>query len=433
MLLRELAGKTVCILGFGKEGKAALAAIRHHAPTASITLADRNADIATSAEAAGLPTQLGDAWLTDLARFDILIKSPGIPPQPALDAVRANTTTATRLFFSEVRERGAIIVGVTGTKGKSTTSSLLAAMLRDAGKDALLLGNIGTPSLSKMESIKKNTIIVHELSSYQLQDLDVSPRIAVVTSFFPEHLDYHGSIESYLDAKCHITRFQGPDDAVFFCAASAGAVRIAQEGEGRKIPFGADDAPVAITETYLLGAHNLSNIGGAFLVAQALGVPATSAIATIRAFQGLPHRLQMVGRYGGIDWVDDAISTTPESAIAALEALGDRVDTVILGGQDRGLEFTALGNHLTARTAVRTAILFPGTGPRIREAIAAAGRRDITMIDAATMEDAVRIAAEHTNSGAICLLSTASPSYNMFKNFEEKGDVFQRCVRALGA
>ena len=433
MLLREIDGKNVCLLGFGKEGKASLAALHAHTPAAHITIADRNPGVSQDPDAAGCTVQAGDTWLDDLERFDVLVKSPGIPPQAALAAVATKTTTATRIFFAEANARDATIIGVTGTKGKSTTSSLLAAMLRDAKRDARLVGNIGRPALLDLESADKNTIFVHELSSYQLCDLDCSPHAAVVTSFFPEHLDYHGSVEAYLDAKCHITRSQGPDDMVFFCAASPGAVRIAQEGEGRKIPFTPEDAPVRLEETQLIGQHNLSNIAGAFLAAQAFGATEASARKTILAFQGLPHRLQAVGRFAGIDWVDDAISTTPESAVAALQALGDRVDTIILGGQDRGVDFTILADELTARSVVRTAILFPGTGPRIRDAITQAGRRDIVMIDVTSMDDAVRIAAERTKAGGICLLSTASPSYNMFKNFEEKGDVFQRCVRALGA
>ncbi len=433
MRLAECNGKNICLIGFGKEGRATLTALRVQAPTAHITIADRNPAIAEDPQAAGISVQTGDRWLGDLQRFDVLVKSPGIPPQSQLRDVSARTTTATRIFFAEAAACGATVIGVTGTKGKSTTSSLLAAMLRDAKRDARLVGNIGRPALLDLERADKNTIFVHELSSYQLQDLEQSPHAAIVTSFFPEHLDYHGSMEAYLDAKCRIARFQRHDDMIFFCAASPGAVRIAQEGEGRKIPFGPEDAPVRLEDTHLIGGHNLSNIAAAFLAAEAFGVTESQAVATIRAFHGLPHRLQMVGRFAGIDWVDDAISTTPESAVAALQALGDRVDTIILGGQDRGLDFALLAEELVTHAMVRTAILFPGTGPRIRDAITRAGRREIAMIDAPTMDDAVRIAAERTKPGAICLLSTASPSYNMFKNFEEKGDVFQRCVRALGA
>src|SRR5581483_5277832 len=159
----------------------------------------------------------------------------------------------------------------------------------------------------------------------QLMELTASPHIAVITSFFPEHLDYHGSLEAYMEAKKHITRFQTADDMVFFNASMEGAAEIAKEGAGRKIPFSADECPIDITETKLIGEHNRSNIAAACMVAAALGVDRDTALKAVKTFEGLPHRLQSLGVHHGFEWVDDAISTTPESTIAALDALGDRV------------------------------------------------------------------------------------------------------------
>jgi UDP-N-acetylmuramoylalanine--D-glutamate ligase len=425
MRIQELDGTKVLVLGYGKEGRATVRALEEFAPNAEITIADKNADV--SEKDGTNRWQLGDGWLGNLDAFDVIIKTPGIPPNAELAKHAAKTTGAVQIFLETIAGSGAIVVGVTGSKGKSTTSALLAAMLEKGGKDVHLVGNIGDPSIAHIHDAKRGTVFVHELSSYMLQDMTASPHVAVVTSFFPEHLDYHGSMEAYLDAKKRIARFQTEDDATYFNADSPGAVSIALEGHGRKVPVDATDCPVDLKETKLIGEHNRENVALAWKVAEDLGVRKDDAIAAAKDFSPLPHRLQDLGEAHGLRWIDDAISTTPESAVAALDALGDGVKTVILGGQDRGSDFSGLADRL-ADSGVSTAILFPGSGPRIRAAIEAAGTA-MTLVDASSMDTAVRVAKEKTPAGGIVLLSTASPSYGMFKNFEEKGDAFARCVR----
>jgi UDP-N-acetylmuramoylalanine--D-glutamate ligase len=430
MHIRDLAGKKVCILGFGREGQATARALEKYAPTTEITIADANPDL----RVAGHASQTGRDYLKNLGRFDVIIRSPGFPPPPELRAVYEKVTTATQIFFDSIVESGATVIGVTGSKGKSTTASLIAAILARAKKNVHLVGNIGTPALDFLDRARRETIFVMELSSYQLMDLSRSPRIAVITAFFPEHLDYHGSLEAYLEAKEKIARNQTSQDIVVYNGESKGATTIAQLSPGKKIPFAENDAPVAINETHLIGRHNQSNVAGAWTVVRELGVASDVAIAAIKEFRGLPHRLQPLGTHHGVEWIDDAISTTPDSTIAALNALGDRVATIILGGQDRGVDFTQLGKCL-AESNVRTVILFPGSGPRIREAIERAGA-DVTFFDASSMKEAVAIARREIRNqesgirNPICLLSTASPSYGMFKNFEEKGDAFARAIHA---
>ncbi len=426
--LPDLDGKNVCILGFGKEGQATLAALEKHAPTARVTIADGNAALVAPTSPLQPRLKTGLEFLQGLDAFDAVIKSPGIPPGPEIEALRTSgtLTSGTALFYAAVEGTGATIIGITGSKGKSTTSTLIHALLKAGGKDAHLIGNIGKPVLEYADLAKPGVLFVEEMSSYQLMDLAVSPAVAVVTSFFPEHLDYHGSLEAYKDAKTHVCRFQGPGDIVFYNAKSPGAVDIAQEGQGRKVPFSDDDSPITLKEIRLIGRHNLGNIAGACKVAEHFGVAKELWLPVLKEFQGLPHRLQSLGVHDGIEWVDDAISTTPDSAIAALDALGDRVKTIILGGQDRGVPFSALGARI-AKSSVRTVILFPGSGPRIRQAIGDA-RADVCFHESPTMEDAVKAAKAKTAEGDIVLLSTASPSYGMFKNFEEKGEVFRKCV-----
>lgn len=432
MRIHALDGKTICVLGYGKEGRATVRALEQFAPNAEITIADKKADITKNSDKHWL--QVGDGWLENLQKFDVIIKSPGIPPQKELEAHAKKTTSAVQIFLDTIAGSGAIVIGITGSKGKSTTSALIAAILKAGGKDVRLVGNIGDPSIAHIGDAKNGTVFVHELSSYMLQDLTASPHVAVVTSFFPEHLDYHGSIAAYLDAKKHISRFQTGDDVTYFNAESPGAVSIAQEGHGRKVPVTLDDCPIDLAATKLIGEHNRENIALAWKVTEDIGVRKDIAIRALKAFQPLPHRLQSLGVIDGIEWIDDAISTTPESTIAALDALGDRVATIILGGQDRGNDFTQLATRMKDSN-VKTAILFPGSGPRIRKAIEQSGAA-IVLIDVDSMKEAVAKAKEVTgsydhpppNSPPIALLSTASPSYGMFQNFEEKGLKFQQCV-----
>ncbi len=433
MKIADLAGKKICILGYGREGRAMIDAIRTHVKKCKITVADENPDaLKELAETTPYYLQSGAEWLKDLDKFDVIIKSPGIPPSTLpITHYPLPITSSTQIFFDTIADTGATVIGVTGSKGKSTTSSLLYALLKTGKKEVHLIGNIGEPAISHIDDAKNRTLFVMEMSSYQLMDLTTSPQIAVITSFFPEHLNYHGSIEAYMDAKKQIARHQTENDIVFYCSTSEGATEIANESRGTKIPFSASDAPVNISETQLIGDHNLSNIAGAFTVATKLGIEEKAAIDVIKTFKGLPHRLQSLGIHHGQEWIDDAISTTPESTIAALDALDSRVEILILGGQDRGNDFCELGTRIKA-SSVSSVILFPGSGPRIKQAIVDAGAA-VEFFEAESMEEAVKTAKKVTGGRTplghpIVLLSTASPSYGMFKNFEEKGTLFAQYV-----
>jgi UDP-N-acetylmuramoylalanine--D-glutamate ligase len=426
MHIRDLEGKSILILGYGKEGQAAARALQKNVQKYALTIAEKYPD----------PELMGmdfigmhagaKRYLPALSTFDVIIKSPGIPPNDELRGLQGKVTSGTQIFLDTALAAGASVIGITGSKGKSTTTTLIYECLKAAGKDVHLVGNIGIPALDFLDRAQPGVTFVQEMSSYQLMDLTTSPPLAVVTSFFPEHLDYHGSLEAYREAKSHIAAFQKPGDTVFFNDEFPDARWIAERSPGAKVPFNASQSPVTLEETKLLGRHNLGNIAGAYAVMQHLGIPDDACLPVFRSFQGLPHRLQSLGTHHGIEWIDDAISTTPESAMAALDALGDRVATIILGGQDRGLDFAALGQRI-ARSSVKTVILFPDTGVRIREAIGDA-HADVCFQPVTNMEAAVDAAKTHTMEGKICLLSTASPSYNMFKNFEEKGDLFKAAV-----
>ena len=422
MNIKDLQGQHVCILGFGREGQSVLRAIRTHAPGATVTIADQNENLVL--EDNQVTKQLGSNWLQDLQTFDVIITSPGVPPFAELQAVEERITNATQIFMDTIASTGGTIIGVTGTKGKSTTCNILTAILKEAGKKVHMVGNIGVPVLDFVDHSGPDVFFVQEMSSYQLLYTHSSPPIAVVTSFFPDHLDYHGSEKAYLAAKKNIAKHQQQQDHIFYATNTAGAKSIAQESAGTIHPYSAEDAPVTADQTPLLGTHNLCNIAGAWLVASHLGVSKDVAIRAIQQCKGLPHRLEHIGIHHGIQWVDDAISTTPESTIAALEALGPTVQTLICGGQDRGYVFTELGNAID-NSNIETVILFPDSGEKIRNTIRS---KSINFIAACDMQQAVSMAKEVTQPGKICVLSTASPSYNMFKNFEAKGDEFQEAI-----
>jgi len=421
MTIADLSNKRICILGFGQEGRAMAEAIEKHCKDFEITISDQNENVDVPKK---YGRQLGTGWLENLEKFDLVLKSPGVSPHVL--STSQKYTTPTQIFFDTIQHSGATVVGVTGSKGKSTTASLLAHIL---GKKTHLIGNIGNPAISYVDKAKEGAVFVMEMSSYQLMDISVSPRIAVITSFFPEHLDYHRSLKKYLEAKKNITKFQTEDNLVFFNSASSECEEIAEEGDGKKIPVMVDNAPLQLSETKLIGEHNLMNIALAWKVAESLGVKKEHAIKLIKSFAPLPHRLQSLGVHHGFEWVNDSISTTPESTIAALDALGDRVAVMILGGQDRGLDFSELAERIK-NSKVELVLTLGESGPRIAKALSESGATQ-SISEVQNLEEAMKLAKDHTShiSNPIVLLSPASPSYDQFKNFEERGTEFEKLAK----
>ncbi|MBU0766987.1 UDP-N-acetylmuramoyl-L-alanine--D-glutamate ligase [Patescibacteria group bacterium] len=427
MHLTDLNGKKICILGYGREGKAMLNAIENHNIDADITISDKNSEIRNTK----YEIRSGPDYLKHLTDFDLIIKSPGIPPSELEGIDPTKMTNSTQIFLDTIADTGAKVIGVTGSKGKSTTASLIYKIINKAQSNVFLVGNIGEPAISHISDAKEGTWFVMEISSYQLMDITVSPHIAVITSFFPEHLDYHGSIENYLEAKKHITRFQTKDDFVFFNADCKEVKEIAEETNGGAFPISSEEAPLSLNQINLIGTHNLLNITLAHAVADHLNVPEHISIDTIKSFKGLPHRLQSLGVHDGIEWIDDSISTTPETTIAALEAL-ENVTALILGGQDRGNDFAKLGERI-AVSSVKNVILMGESASRIQKAIEGA-KAEVTFFEANNMEEAVESTKQQNPNPTpnaqrpIALLSPASPSYDMFKDFEERGDEFNNCI-----
>lgn len=391
------------ILGYGREGKVTEQYLKKYYPRIHIGIADKVAD---------------SHYLQRQGSYDIAIKTPGIPKE----RVAIFYTTATNIFFGAVKNQ---IIGITGSKGKSTTASLIYAILKKASKKVELLGNIGGPMLSALlKPIRKDTIFVLELSSYQLDDIQLSPQVAVVTSLFPEHMNYHGGVEQYYDAKKHIIAYQRTGDYFVYNPAVGLLKKWVGESVGKTVPYIAK-LPLKDADVPLLGQHNRDNARAAVSVARLLGIPDEVSVKAIKGFKALPHRLEPVGTYRGIRFYDDAISTTPESTIEALKSLPD-VTTIFLGGEDRGYDFRDLERAI-AGSRIKNIVLFPDSGNKMFKS----APRDLRILKTRSMEKAVAFAYKHTPAGSVCLLSTASPSYSLWKDFNEKGDLFQYNVKKL--
>jgi len=425
----------VAVLGFGVEGRAAAAwlakkGVRH------LFVLDREPPSDRPEGASFAP----DSDSAVLDRVDLLVRSPGIAPRHPLlvEAFRRGlpVTTGTSLFVEAVRAQGIPIVGVTGSKGKSTTSTILHLVLDEAGIDNLLVGNIGRAALDALDDVlERRAIVIYEMSSYQTHDLSIGPDVAIVTRLFPEHLDWHGSKESYYLSKLNIARAQRASDTTIWNATDPEIAARVPLGPAQQVPYG-DEAGIHFArgafhrgserlfddrDMKLRGLHNRLNACAALAAAEAFGGSAADLQAVLSRFAGLPHRLEDVGMHDGIRWINDSISTAPEAAVAALEALEDEVATYIGGGADRGFDFTPLATALAARR-VPNVILVPPGGPRMAQAIEGPSHA------AADLAEAVHLARQLTPAGKTVLFSPASPSYGTFRNFEERGAAFRALV-----
>ncbi len=422
MKIEELRDKKILILGFGVEGQATLRFLKHFFPN------KQESEIATADEKDGAD------YLEKQKDYDLVIKTPGILRR----LVTRPFTTATNIFFANTKST---IIGITGSKGKSTTTSLAYQILKKAGKNVSLLGNIGKPMLDSLVAGESaDQISVCELSSYMCEDLEQSPHIALYVSFFPDHMDYHGSLESYWEAKKNLVANSTAANFVVYnqqYEKLSGLVRELAarpaESRPRSIPF-ATELPFPSAAIPLLGKHNIDNVRGAYSVAKLFDISDEAILSAVKEFKSLPHRLEFVGEFKGISFYDDAISTTPESTIAAIEALNDagkKVSTILLGGKNRGYDFAELAARLVS-AGVKNAVLFPESGKEILAALKKIpGSDTIEIFEAGDMKSAVEFAYKNTEKGSVCLLSTASPSYTLWKDFNAKGDAFQAAVREM--
>ena len=428
----------VAIVGFDREGRASFDYFS--AKGATITVCDQNPDIETPD---GIPTQLGPEYLKDLDRFDIIMRTPGLHPkiiQAQNPSVQDKIWSGTNEFFKVCPTQN--IIGVTGTKGKGTTSTLIATMLEAAGKNVHLAGNIGLPALKILGDVKPDDWVVLELSSFQLSDVQFSPHFAVCLMVVAEHLDWHTDFEEYVAAKANLFANQTSDDVSIYFAENAISQVISESGNARTIPYfsppGAtvDDDAIGIdgqvicktSELKLLGEHNWQNVCAAVTVTWQIAQNVTAMREVLTTFTGLEHRLEFVRELHGVKYYDDSFGTTPETAIVAIRAFSEP-KVVILGGSDKGANYEGLAKTVK-ESAIRKVILIGEQALRIQDALDAVDFHDY-VYGGATMAEIVSSARDIAKDGDVVLLSSACASFDMFINYKDRAEKFTAAVQSL--
>lgn len=437
----------VAIIGFATEGRAS--ASYFHRLGHEVTVCDIDPSLDVPKEYA---SQLGDDYLLKLDKFDVVVRSAGIKPSTILaknPGISEKITTAIDAFIAAAPTKN--IIGITGTKGKGTTSTLTAKMLEASGKKVWLGGNIGLSPLSFIDKIKPSDWVVLELSSFQLSDIKHSPRIAVCLMVVPEHLNWHDDMEDYTAAKARLFAEQTSADIAIYFSENEQSTAIASNGRGQKIPYYASPGAwvngnmitvageeiCTTDELKLLGKHNWQNACAAVTAVWRALSPTKpyeiqNTISAIRSvlttFSGLEHRLELVRELGGVKYYDDSFGTTPETAIVAMEAF-DQPKVVILGGSDKGASYDELARAVASNN-VRTALLIGDQAEYIKKALESASYHDHTP-GGQNMSEIINTARNIAKPGDIVLLSTGCASFGMFQNYKDRGNQFKQVVLSL--
>lgn len=374
----------------------------------------------------------GDEYLNDLNHFDVIVRSPGVYRyKKEIVEVEKNgviITSPIKIFLENCKAK---IIGVTGTKGKGTTSTLIYEILKSAGNDVYLAGNIGKPFLSLLKSLSSDSFVILEMSSFQLIDLDMSPYISVVLNITSDHMDWHKDQDEYVNAKKNIVKFQSASDYAVINFDYDIPKSFASLTKGKVIAFTRGGLDLKFKENLLLrGEHNLENIGAAVSVGQVLNISDDIVIKAVQNFKGLEHRLELVDTINGITFYNDSFATGPLASIAAINSFTEP-ETLILGGSDKGLNYEELGKSIDEKENVKNVILIGTTGPKIYKYIKNNLKLKIKNLKFATMTEIVNTAFKITNPGGVVILSPASASFDMFLNYKDRGNQFKKCVEEL--
>lgn len=439
--------KKVLLLGFGREGRSTYAALRKNRTYQELAIADI-APRPSGVLAADTKYITGKDYQQAIYDYDLVFKSPGVVLEQDISHYPAEITSQTEVFLQLFRAQ---IVGITGTKGKSTTSTLLYHTLKAAGRPVILVGNIGTPCFDHLENIGAKTLIVFELSCHQLEYLSVSPAVGVLLNVHEEHLDHYQTMERYVAAKENIFNHQKAGD-VLICSRQCcpdltrikgrlisasvledGEVPVLSENEvmlaGETVCWGDERFVIPAAKIQLKGSHNYFDAAVVFVLGRMFGLTHEEIMSGLISYQPLPHRLAYLGEKDGVKYYDDSISTICDTTIQALNTLTD-ADTVLIGGMDRGIAYDDLIAYLS-ECAIPNIILMEETGMRIYQEIKLnyPGFKGIErLIFVHHLDEAVKEAKIRTRRGKSCVLSPAAASYGIFKNFEERGDVFKQLV-----
>lgn len=425
----------IAIAAYGVEGQASY---RYYSkdPSNEITIFDQNPGVVGPA---GVSTVVGVDAFDDLTDYDLVLRSPAIPPYRL--KTNGRIWSGTNEFFATCPSD---IIGVTGSKGKGTTASLIASILEAAGRKVWLVGNIGVPALDILDQVQPDDIVVYELSSFQLWDLQRSPSTAVVLFIEQEHLDVHKDMAEYIAAKANITAFQTPDDILIYNAQNEYARSIAEASSARKVGYPSDATThvqggyfyngeqkmCSVDVLQIPGEHNVSNAIAAIDAVWKYTQDAAVIEHGLHAFRGLPHRLAFVRSVGGVDYYDDSIATTPASAVAAIAAF-EQPKVIIIGGSDKGGDYRPLLTSIMTSSSIRAIVSIGANGAAITGMLDDHSLPKVHRIDSKDMTEIVAAAASLAQSGDVVILSPAAASFDMFKSYVDRGEQFVAAVNTL--
>jgi len=446
-MLENLKDKHILILGVGKEGIDTYLALRKLFPAKILGIADKKNfvefDRATQKillKDKNLEVFLGKNYLDKIGDYDLVIKTPGISLEELeksdFQGTKSDFNSQTEIFFDNFP---GIIIGVTGTKGKGTTASLIYEILKSAGLKVFLGGNIGKPVLQYLLRAKPSDIFIYELSSHQLQNLKKSPHIAVFLNLFEDHLDYYKNIKEYQKAKANIAKHQTKNDFLIFNSNDKNVKEIAQKSKATKIPFSSKTLLTTferLLKSYygLKEDYNFLNLRAALKVAEIFKINPEAIKKAVKNFKGLPHRLEFVGKFKNIEFYNNSMATIPTVTIQDLKIFNNKPITLIVGGSDKGSGYTELAKEILKSSVKNLIILGQGTGQKILKELKTAqqlpkSKKLPSNFQAQTMKEAVKICFEQTPKNGVCLLSPASASFGLFKDYKDRGEQFIRHVK----
>jgi UDP-N-acetylmuramoylalanine--D-glutamate ligase len=461
MNLEYFIGKNIALAGFGVENTSVAKFLLKN--NFDFTVLDRAplADLSDEAQkeirSKKLEVRSGEEYLKNLQEFDIVIRSPGVPylTKEIVEAKNAGAdiTSSTKLFFKFCPAK---IIGVTGTKGKGTTASIIFEIIKQniensSKKQVYLVGNIGTPSFDVIEKVSENDLVVFELSSFQLHDLNISPQISVVTNLTEDHLDYHKTLNEYRGTKKNILMWQKEADFAVINYDYPESKKLENVGKSKKYFFSAkeelengafvdENGDVFLTiggkkkicskdEIKLIGRHNLENIAASAIVGKLLSIPSAEVAEAVKSFSGLPHRLEFVREVGGVKFYNDSFSTNPTPTIAAIRSFAEPI-TLILGGSSKGADFSQLAEEIK-KSSVKNIILIGLEGKRIFSALENKDLKVNIIQGGNSISETVEQAKEISGSKEVVLFSPACASFDMFDNYKDRGEKFKIAVNKL--
>ncbi len=417
----------IIVAGYGVEGRQNLQYFRQRYPQAEIMIADQHPVLDVPDDVVVLSGD--DVFATQLYDADLVVRTASLPPGDIQTA--GKIWSATNEFFAMCPVP---IIGVTGTKGKGTTCSFIASILRAAGKTVHLVGNIGTPALSVLPKIRPDDVVVYELSSFQLWDIQRSPHVAVVLMVEPDHLDKHRDFTDYLEAKANIVRYQQANDVVVYDQHNQYSREIATRSLARQVAYLGNVSDDILDAVILPGRHNRDNASAAVIAARSINPALSDEVLRqgLAEFTGLPHRLKFVAEKNLVRYYDDSISTTPGSAIAAMQAF-EQPKVLLVGGSDKGADYTELAQELARSSSLRKVIVTGDNAKVILSALRQAKVPEELVVheEAVHMTDLVHVAMMVAQPGDVVILSPTAASFDHYNNYVDRGERYVSAVLAI--